>query len=90
MQDVPLQGVDWASLSSQVQFPLLQGKQNISFAVLFGQVVVAVQLLGHVQLFETPRTIGHQAPLSFTVSWSLLRFMPVESVMFSHHLILAN
>ena len=25
--------------------------------------------------------IAHQAPLSFTVSWSLLRFMSIESVM---------
>ena len=30
----------------------------------------------------------HQAPLSFTVSWSLLQFMPIESVMLSNHLIL--
>ena len=69
-----------ASRNSQVQFPLLQGKQNISFTVLFGQVVVVVQLLGHVQLFATPRTIGHQAILSFTVSRSLLGFMSIESV----------
>ena len=29
---------------------------------------------------------AHQAPLSFTISWSLLRFMAVESVMLPNHL----
>ena len=33
-------------------------------------------------------TAAHQAPLSSTVSWSLLKFMSVESVMLSNHLIL--
>ena len=36
----------------------------------------------------TPWTAAHQAFLSFTVSWSLLRFMSVESVTPSNHLIL--
>ena len=39
-------------------------------------------------LFATPWTAVCQAPLSFTVSWSLLRFMSIESVMLSNHLIL--
>ena len=33
---------------------------------------------------------AHQAPLSFTVSQSLLRFMSIESVMPSEHLILSS
>ena len=41
-----------------------------------------------VQLFATPRTIAHQAPLSFIDSWSLLKFKSNESVMLSNHLIL--
>ena len=41
-----------------------------------------------VQLFATPWTAAHQAPLSFTISWSLLRLMSIESVMPSNHLIL--
>ena len=49
---------------------------------------VVVQLLSRVQLFVTPRTAAHQAPLSSTVSWSLLTFMSIELVMPSHHLIL--
>ena len=36
----------------------------------------------------TPWTAAHQAPLSFIVYWTLLRFMSIESVMLSNHLIL--
>ena len=35
-----------------------------------------------------PMTITHQAPLSFTISWSLRKFMSIESVMLSNHLTL--
>ena len=35
-----------------------------------------------------PRTAAHQASLSITNSWSLLKFMSVESLMPSNHLIL--
>ena len=34
-----------------------------------------VQSLSHVWLFETPWTAAHQASLSFTISWSLLKLM---------------
>ena len=49
---------------------------------------VVVQLLSHVQLFATPQTAAHQASLSFITSRSLLKFMSIESVMLSNHLIL--
>jgi len=52
------------------------------------KLVVVVQLLSHVQLFVTPWTAACQASLSFALSWSLLKFMSVESVMLSNHLIL--
>ena len=42
----------------------------------------------HVQLFVTPWTAACQASLSLTVSWSLSKFMSVESVMPSNHLFL--
>ena len=45
-------------------------------------------LLSHVQLFVTPWTAASQAPLSFTISWSLLKLMSTVSVMPSNHLIL--
>ena len=37
-----------------------------------------------------PWTVTHQASLSFTVPWSLLRFMFIRSVMPSNHLILCQ
>jgi len=42
--------------------------------------VVVVQLLSHVRLFVTPWTAAHQAFLSFTISWSLLKLVSIESV----------
>ena len=42
-------------------------------------VVLDVQSLSHVQLFGTPWTAAHQAPLSFTVSQSLLKFMSARA-----------
>ena len=38
----------------------------------------------------TPWTLAHQVPLSFTISQSLLRFLYIESVMLSNHLILCR
>ena len=38
----------------------------------------------------TPWTRAHQASLSFTVSWSLLKLMSIELVMPSNHLILCH
>ena len=48
--------------------------------------------LSRVQLFVTPWTAVHQAPLSFTSSLSFfkLRFVSIESVMPSNHLILCR
>ena len=48
------------------------------------------QLLSRVRLFVTPQTAAHQASLSITNSWSLLKFMAIESVMPSNHLILCR
>ena len=47
-----------------------------------------VKSLSRIRLFATPWTAACQAPLSFTVSWNLLKFMSIESVMPSNHLIL--
>ena len=49
---------------------------------------VVVRLPSPVQLFATPWTAAHQSPLSSTISWSLLIFMSIESLMLSNHLIL--
>ena len=50
----------------------------------------SVQSVSHVQLFVTPWTAAHQASLSITNSWSLLKLMSIESVMPSNHLILCH
>ena len=50
----------------------------------------SVQLLSHVQLFVTPRNAVHQASLSITNSWSLLKFMSIESEMLSQPFILCH
>ena len=51
----------------------------------FGGVV---QLFSHVTLFATLWNIAHQASLSFSISWSLLKLMPIELVMLPNFLIL--
>ena len=50
----------------------------------------SVQSLSHIQLFASQWTATHQAFLSHTNSWSLLKLMSIESVMPSNHLILCH
>ena len=50
----------------------------------------SIQLLSRVRLFETPWTAACQASLSITNSQSLLKFMSIELVMPSNHLILCR
>ena len=52
--------------------------------------ICSVQLLSCVQLFATPWTTARQASLSITNTQSLLKFMSIESVMPSNHLILCR
>ena len=59
---------------------------NNKFTLFF----VTVQSVSHVRLFATPWSSARQASLSFTVSWSLLKLMSIESVMPSNHLILCH
>jgi len=51
---------------------------------------VVVLLLSNVQLFVTPWVAARQAPLFSTISRSLLKFMSVEPLMLSNHLILCH
>ena len=50
----------------------------------------SVQSLSRVQLLATPWIAAHQASLSITNSQSWLKFMPIESVRPSSHLILCH
>ena len=53
-------------------------------------VVVVVQSVSPVRLFVTPWTAACQAALSFIISQSLLKFISIELVMLSNHLILCH
>ena len=52
--------------------------------------ISSVQSLSHVRLFATPWTAAHQASLSITNSWSLLKLISIELVMPSNYLILCH
>ena len=58
------------------------------YSIFSCYIYTSVQLLIRVQLFVTPWTAAHQASLSITNSWSLLKVMSIESVMPSNHLFL--
>ena len=60
---------------------------DTDFLLLF---ISSVQSLSHVQLFATPWTAARQASLSITNSRSLLKFVSIESMMPSNHLILRH
>ena len=75
-------------MSVCVSFELSPGVDQKLTAYSLQSSLVVVQLLSCVPLFATPWTPMQQAPLSFTVSWSLLELKSIESVMPSNHLIL--
>ena len=68
------------SPSIWLKWTMNQGKQYVQFN--------SVQSLSCVWPSVTPRTAAHQASLSTTNSWNLLKLMPTESVMPFNHLIL--
>ena len=53
-----------------------------------GGTLVVIQSLSCVPLFATPMSAAHQASLFFMIYRSWLRFMSIESMMLSNHLIL--
>ena len=57
---------------------ILQVKSIFTDYITYSSVV---QLLSRVQLFVTPWTAARQASLSLTISWTLPKFMSIESVM---------
>ena len=62
----------------------------IELDMLFSYFVVALQSLSRILLFVTLWTAACRAPQSFTISQSLFKFMSIESVMLSNHLILCH
>ena len=66
-------------------------KKQLNPNKIFSLVTVVVfQSLSHVQLSVTPWIAACQTLLSFTISWSFLKLMSIESVMPSNHLILCH
>ena len=63
-----------------------------AFCLFFKQTIwfSSVQLLSRVWLSATPWTAKHQASLSITNSWRLLKLMSITLVMPSNHLILCR
>ena len=80
---------DLANPGIELVFPALAG------TVLYPpgkprHIFSSVQLLSRVQLFAIPWTAARQASLSIPNSQSLLKFMSIESVITSNHLILCH
>ena len=63
---------------------------KLHFKILKGHSVKSVQSLSRAQLFGTPWTAARQASLSITNSRSLLKLIPIESVMPSNYLTLCH
>ena len=72
---------------------ILKDRNHLPFIIeslVLHKFFVVFQSLSHVRLFATPWTAAHPASLSSTISHSLLKFMSIELVMLSHHLILCR
>ena len=63
---------------------------SFHWSVIDLQCCVVLQPLSHVQLFATPWNAAYQTSLSFAISQSLRKLMPIELVMPSNHLILCH
>ena len=66
------------------------GSKRLGSDITTQQGFSSVQSLSRVRLFVTPWTTQRQASLYITNSWSLFKFMSIESVMPSNHLILCR
>ena len=91
--------LEWVSMPSSCRSSQPRDQNQVSFIAsrlftLWGtreapvMTFSSVQSLSHAWLFVTPWIVARQASLSITNSQSLLKLMPIESVMPSSHLIL--
>ena len=87
IQSIPGQ----TSSINQIPFqPFLEKKTFVCVNIGLLLLLFIVQSLSHVHLFATPWTAAHQVSLSFIISQSLFKFMSIESVIPSNHLILCH
>ena len=70
-----------------IMLEVQSASQSGSSSPLSGLVILWL-LFSRVQLFATPWTAAHQASLSFTISWSLLKLMSIELVMPFNHFVI--
>ena len=79
------------SLMAMTSFVYWDGRKYcISRTYHLNMRFVAVQLPSCVWLFSTVWTVARHVPLSFNISWSLLKLMSIESVMPSNYRILCH
>ena len=87
---------EWTDYGMPIQWNTTQQHKGMNYRYtatqmsLKGTQFSSAQLLSRVRLFVTPWTAAHQASLSITNSWSLLKLMSIESEMPSNHLILCH
>ena len=65
-------------------------KHSLNLFLISWHMFSSVQLLSYVCLSGTPWTAACQASLSINNSWNFPKFMPIESLMSSNHLILCH
>ena len=68
----------------------VESKGDNSIFSFFIAFLLLLYSLSCVRLFVTPWTASHQASLSFTISWSLLKLMSIVSMIPSNRLILCH
>ena len=71
-------------------FPFVVGIRRDIVSILLPGQFSSFQSLSCARLFVTPWTAACQASLSITRSWSLLKFMSIESMLPSNHLIFCH
>ena len=86
LQSIGLQSWAWLKRLSTCTYVQRENGKGRSYPV-FSHLALSLIC---VQLFATPWTAARQAPLSFTISRSLLKLMSIESVMPSNPLILCH
>ena len=77
--------VMWLSSARKIIIPEHHQLPRVSHSM-----IAVVQSLSHVRLSATSWTAARQVSLSFTISQSVLKFMSIESVVLSNHLILCH
>ena len=70
-------GAWWAAICGVAQSPTRLKRRSSS-----SNIVAIVQSLSPIPLFVAPWTAARQAPVSFTISWSLLKLMSMMSLYF--------